>query len=86
MIIETVPVAKEPWEMGVDIQISATVSGVPVEYIKMGKAKGERLFAKHGFAQQPNKSYWRKDNVYVHYNAVDKTWHIERTAPIAQTL
>jgi len=58
------------------IKTGETITGEKVQYIKMSKAKGEKYFAAQGYTQQRNKNYWAKDGIYVHYNDIDKTWHI----------
>jgi len=65
----------------VEIKEAEDVSGKKHKYIEMSKAKGEKYFEKEGYIQQPNKNFWKKDNIYAHYNRYDKTWHIDEAKP-----
>lgn len=58
-------------------QMGYSVIGDEVQHIKMGRAKGIKYFTNKGFLPARNKNYMVKGNVYVHYNSIDKTWHIE---------
>ena len=60
-----------------ETKIGIDIIGKKAKYIKMSKVKGEQYFKDNGFKQQLNKNYWKKENTYIHYNIIDKTWHIE---------
>jgi hypothetical protein len=46
--------------------------------LKMNKSKGQKELLKNGFIQCINKEYFRKENIYVHYNNFMKLWIVER--------
>ena len=69
----------------VEVKTAETITGEPVKYIKISKAKGQRYFTEQGYIPAKNKNYLVKGDTYVHYNNVDKSWHIE-APPAAEAI